>query len=100
VILGNGSLFYGNTGYFLGLLATTLGRWEEAGRLFDSAHVMHKGLESRPWVARTRIARALLCEAQGDREGPLALVERFEPEAEALGMVELARQASAIHSLP
>jgi tetratricopeptide (TPR) repeat protein len=96
VVLGNGSLFYGNNAYFLGLLATSLERWDEAEQMFDAAEAMHTQLASRPWILRVAIARAELRSECGDRDGALALIEEFAPEAESLGMIALAKQAAAI----
>jgi tetratricopeptide (TPR) repeat protein len=44
----------GSASYDLGLLATTTGRWDDAGRHFEDALRMNAKIGARPWLARTK----------------------------------------------
>lgn len=44
----------GSASYDLGLLATTMGRWDEAARHFEDALEMNAKTGVRPWLARTK----------------------------------------------
>lgn len=50
----------------LGLLATTLGRWEAAAAHFGDAHAMNGAMGARPFVARVQFEQARLRFAEHD----------------------------------
>jgi tetratricopeptide (TPR) repeat protein len=85
----------GSNGLSAGLLASCLGRWEEAERHFEQALIVNERLGARPWLVITRRAYAqmLLDRAgSGDRERAAALIAAALPEAEELSMArELVR---------
>jgi len=57
--VGHPSTYYhGSVSYYLGLLATTLSRWELAAQHFETALKMDARMGSRPYAARARYAYA------------------------------------------
>jgi tetratricopeptide (TPR) repeat protein len=72
----------------LGLLATTLSRYEDAAQHFEHALTMNMQIRSPLWVAHTQhdYARMLLRNHAGDREKALELLDEALATAEALGL--------------
>ena len=63
----------------LGILATALGRFDDAERHFRQADLMNERMGARPWLAHTRCehARMLLHrDAEGDRGRAVELLAR------------------------
>jgi len=56
----------GSVDFHLGLLAATLGRFDDASRLYESAAAMERAMGAAPFVARTRISYAELLLQKGD----------------------------------
>ncbi len=56
VVLGHGSLFFGNAGHFVGLLARELGDEDTALRLLENARAVHERMRSTPWIERSQSA--------------------------------------------
>jgi len=54
VVVGNASVCLGATSRFLGQLATTLGRWDDAERHFKHALQMNSRMSAPTWVAHTQ----------------------------------------------
>jgi hypothetical protein len=78
----------GSYGYYRGLLASCLGRWEDAGRHFADALAMNERLGARPYVVRTRRAWAAMLldrNAPGDASRAGDLIAAGRAEAERLG---------------
>jgi tetratricopeptide (TPR) repeat protein len=66
-----GELAIGSVARYLGILASTMSRWDEAARHFEDALEMNANMGARPWVAHTQhdYARMLLeRRAPGDEE--------------------------------
>jgi DNA-binding SARP family transcriptional activator/tetratricopeptide (TPR) repeat protein len=81
--------FRGAVARDLGLLATALGRFEEAERHFEAALAMNSEMGALPWLARTResYARMLLARgASGDRERSRELVADALAGCREMGM--------------
>ena len=90
---------YGSASRYLGLLATTMSRWEEAARHFDDALAMNAKMGARPFVAHTQheYARMLLARGQsGDYERALELLDSALATAQELGMKSLSDKAKAL----
>jgi predicted ATPase/DNA-binding SARP family transcriptional activator len=69
----------GSVSRYLGLLATTLGRFDQAAAHYDAALAMNERMNVRPWLAHTQADYArMLC----DRDGP----GDHERAAELLGL--------------
>jgi class 3 adenylate cyclase len=84
---------------YLGQLAATLGRYEDAARHFEAAIDFDRRLGARPLLARAQIdhARMLLERAApGDRERALRLANEALGIAHALGMQLVTERALAL----
>ena len=84
---------------YLGQLAATLGRWEEAEAHYQGALDLETGLRSPPLLARTRYwyGRLLVERARpGDDERAHDLLKSALETAELLGMARLTSQASEL----
>jgi tetratricopeptide (TPR) repeat protein len=82
-------LSLGSTSRPLGVLATLLGRLEEAARHFEEALRMNEKMGARPWVAHTQAEYAgmlLRRDAEGDRARAEALMSRAEATYDELAM--------------
>ena len=82
-------LSHGSNGYPAGLLASCLGRWEDAERHFEHALAVNERLGARPYLVRTRHAYAQMLldrNAPRDRERAAELIAAGLAEAEQLGM--------------
>ena len=95
VVMGNGSLFAGQTAHYLGMLCTALGERREAKAYFDRALRMHRAMRSEPWCLRTQAEQLHLAASEADAPpDPSAAASTIE-RAEALGMVSCADRARA-----
>jgi tetratricopeptide (TPR) repeat protein len=73
----------------LGILCTTLGRWDEAGARFERALARNRAMGALPWVARTQVEYADLLsrrDAPGDRERATAMNAEAQAAAAELGL--------------
>ena len=88
---------------YLGILASTMSRWEDAARHFEDALEMNKRMGARPWLAHTQndYARMLLArDRPGDRERAQELLEQALATYRELGMEPNAVKASSVTSMP
>lgn len=65
VFATDGLIWQGATDYYLGMLATTLGRWEAAARHFDAALALYADNDVPVWMARAQQAYAEMLVARG-----------------------------------
>jgi tetratricopeptide (TPR) repeat protein len=89
----------GSVSRYLGLLASTLARWEDAERHFEEALSMNDRIGARPWLAQTQedCARMLLTRDRGrDRERASELLGRALDSYEELGMESYASRITAL----
>jgi class 3 adenylate cyclase/tetratricopeptide (TPR) repeat protein len=96
VVVGWG-VALGSVSYSVGLLATTLGRFEEAEARFATAATTHARLGAPIWLARTRLewARMLLARGQsGDAERARELLCQALATARELGLADVERRAA------
>lgn len=99
VSAGPGIACYGSAARHLGLLATTLERWEEARAHFEQALEMHARMGARPFVAETEADFAALLHACGkgdERTRALELARSASETASELGMTGLEARANAL----
>jgi tetratricopeptide (TPR) repeat protein len=92
-------LALGSTSRPLGILATLLGRFEDAARHFEEALRMNERMEARPWLAHTQEKYAgmlLRRNAPGDRERAEELVARAQATYGELGMQDDAAKVAAL----
>jgi DNA-binding SARP family transcriptional activator len=86
----------GSTARYLGLLAATMSRWDEACRHFEHAIAMNRRMGSPPYIAHAQddYARALLARGRaGDRERALELMAGAFDGYRQLGMEAWAKRA-------
>jgi DNA-binding SARP family transcriptional activator len=87
----------GSVARYLGLLAATLGRLDDAERHFRAALEVNQRIGARPWLARTQedYARMLIARATaGDHDNALQLLADARSTYRELGMDTWAQRAS------
>ena len=97
-VIGNATACYGAASRYLGLLATTMERWEDAAQHFEDALAMNARMGARPWLAHTQheYADMLLARNQpGDRDKAMALFNEALTTARELGMRALEARITA-----
>jgi DNA-binding SARP family transcriptional activator/tetratricopeptide (TPR) repeat protein len=97
IIGGRGVYFRGAAARYLGLLAATLGREEDAVRHLEDALQTNTRAQAPPWIARSQLelARALLArDGPGDGRRAGDLLRDAELAARSLGMRSLRREAA------
>jgi eukaryotic-like serine/threonine-protein kinase len=97
--VGGSFMTVGSIGYYSGLLATTLSRWNLAERHFETAIATNERLAARPFMMRTNIAWAdmmLRRGYEGDQDHARNILIITEKSAGDLGLTALARQANAV----
>jgi hypothetical protein len=100
VVSGLGILCLGSVAHYLGMLATRLGRFDDAEACFEEAIAAEERLEAPAWCAYTRYEQAVLHltrRAPGDEARAAALVAAARPVADAHG---LRRLVDVIDALP
>lgn len=99
VVIPTGAITTGAIAHHLGLLATTLGDYEEAEAHFQTAEAIHSRIGAPTLLARTRLewARMLLARRQpGDAERGYDLLGRALATARELGLGNVERRAVAL----
>ncbi|MGH7752908.1 MAG: hypothetical protein ACREN5_08840, partial [Gemmatimonadales bacterium] len=94
-----GGVAVGAVAYHLGMLATTLGRFDEAESRFAAAAALHERTRAPTWLARTRLegARMLLDRRQpGDAERARDLLGQALATARELGLGNVERRAAGL----
>ncbi len=95
IVVGGGVVCYGAASRYLGMLATTMARWDEAVQHFEDALAMNTRMDARPWLAHTQYqyARMLLARHQSDDPAQATpLLEAALATAQELGMRALAER--------
>src|SRR5262249_51837881 len=90
---------FGSVSRYLGLLASTLGRFDDAERHFDAALEMNERMGAQPWVAHTKHAQARVLldrGAEGDETRAVELLGSALATARELGMEPLAGTVSTL----
>jgi predicted ATPase/class 3 adenylate cyclase/DNA-binding CsgD family transcriptional regulator len=89
VVVGGGVVCYGAASRYLGMLAATMERWEDAMQHFEDALAMNTRMGARPWLAHTQHQYAVMLLARhqpGDRDQAMSLLHEALATARALGM--------------
>ena len=97
ILGGRGVYFRGAVARYLGLLAATMGRADDAVRHLEDALETNARAQAPPWIARSLLdlARALLARGRpGDDLRAVDQLQRAELLARNLGMRSLAAQAT------
>lgn len=95
----DGVTWYGSVSHYLGLLAATIGRTDDAVAHFRDAIAMHERAGAHPWLARSayECARVLLARGGAEaRAAALSLSNQALEIAERIGMTGLVEQARAV----
>lgn len=102
VVVGRAAAaYYGSVLRPLGLLATTMSRWDEAESHFQSALTKHAQVGARPWLAHTQYAYAVLLlkrRKADDRKKALAFLTQALATAQELGMHGLQSKVQSLTS--
>ena len=99
VNVGQAAATLGCLSRHLGLLATTMGRWEEAEQHFHYALDAHEKAGARLWLGWTQFQYAdmlLRRDSAGDREKALSLLSQALDVAERLGLTALLERSLAM----
>jgi tetratricopeptide (TPR) repeat protein len=97
-VIGNAAACCGALSRYLGALAATLERWDEAAQHFEDAIAMNARIEAPPWLAHTKhqYAAMLLARGQsGDRDMAAGLLNASLATARKLGMSALEERVIA-----
>ena len=89
----------GSASYDLGLLATTMGRWDDAARHFEDALQMNAKLGARPWLARTKhdcAAMLIRRDSPGDGDKAFRLLTEAIAMYRQFGMPKHQEMAEAL----
>ncbi len=98
VATGAPEISTGSVSRYLGILATTMSRWDNGARHFEDAIALNERIGARPWLALTQedYAQMLLeRDAPGDREKAQELLAQAVDAYRELGMETHAARASA-----
>jgi tetratricopeptide (TPR) repeat protein len=98
-VLAGDALCWGPVSYYLGLLATTLGRWDAAAAHFEDALAMSTRLRARGLLAHIRQAYGAMVLRRGQPGDPQRgreLIGEALATAEELGMGRLMKIASRL----
>jgi len=98
IAIGSAAVFYGPVSRYLGLLASTLSRWDDAARRFDDALKMTAEMGARPFEAYVQIEYGAMLVASSrleDNEKGAALLNQGLATATELGMGKLVQDATA-----
>jgi DNA-binding CsgD family transcriptional regulator len=101
LVIGPTAACYGAAAYYLGLLAATMGRWEEAQGHFAYALAMNARMGAKPALAHTQYAYAkmLLAREQPDDRAPaMALLDEALAISLELGMHTLEERVVALRA--
>lgn len=99
VFVGYGAICGGSIAHYLGLLAATMGRLDDAESHFADAMERNARIGGTVWLARTRVdfARALLDRGRpGDRERAGTLLEQALAAASELGLAAVGRKGASV----
>jgi DNA-binding CsgD family transcriptional regulator len=92
LVFGAHTASFGAAARLLGMLATTLQRWEVAQQQFEDAIELDQRSGGRPWLAHSRHDYAVMLLRRGDgadRARALSLLETALADARQLGMAAL-----------
>jgi tetratricopeptide (TPR) repeat protein len=88
--------------HYLGLLAATISKWDEAAGHFEAALAIHARMGARPLLARAQLdyARTLFRLGSPARARGRSLLEQAIATARKLGMASLLEKAEALDARP
>ena len=98
VVVGGSVACYGAASRYLGMLAASMARWDEAEQHFQEALAMNTRTGARPWLAHTQHDYAVMLLARGqpeDHTQAMTLLEEALATARELGMRALEARLTA-----
>ncbi len=95
----NAMVCLGSTSRYIGMLATALGRFEDAERHFDDSDAMNTRLGARPLLAHTKVDRARLHLARHGRGDVARARELLQEAAAAFDELEIPYHAGKAREL-
>jgi hypothetical protein len=98
IAIGSAAVFYGPASRYLGLLAATMSRWEEAGAHFENAIQATAAMGAKPFGAYVQVEYAAMLLASGldgATDKASELLDRGLATARELGMNKLIQDAMA-----
>jgi len=101
--LAHGGVILGSTSHYLGVLATTLGRYDEAQDHFAMASSIHNRLAAPAWQARTDLECARMLakrRRRGDLERAYALCDAARARFASLGLTIWSERSAALVGQP
>src|SRR5262249_35633485 len=95
IIWAGAAAFFGSATHRLGMLATTLGRHQQAEQYLATALAFHERLGAAPWIVRTNVEQARLLLATGNHARALRLLAAAAEITTRCGMSTLAADISS-----
>ena len=92
IVIGSAAAFYGPVSRHLGLLATTMSRWDEASGHFEGCLASCQRMGARPFEAQTQCEYSAMLLARGreeDRTRAKQMFDRARATARELGMPKI-----------
>jgi tetratricopeptide (TPR) repeat protein len=99
VVIGYSVVCYGALSRYLGALAVTLERWDDATRHFEDALAMNARMQAWPWLAHTQHQYATMLLSRSlsvDRDRAFALLDSALATARRLGMRGLEERVTVV----
>ncbi len=100
VAIGYPEISLGSLSRFLGILASTTGRYEDAARHFEDALAMNERIGARPWLARAQDDYAQMLRRRGkagDTAKARLLLDNARTAYRELGMRSSASNGAYVH---
>jgi class 3 adenylate cyclase/tetratricopeptide (TPR) repeat protein len=98
-VVANAPAISGSVSFYLGLLATTLHRFDEAESRFAAAEAVHERVDAIAWLARTRLEWARMLFARGrptDAERARELLDQALASARTFGLANIERRVTQL----
>jgi tetratricopeptide (TPR) repeat protein len=92
-LAGVAIVYWGSVSWYLGLLAATLGRLEDAEARFAQAEATYRRIGAPAWLARTRLEWARIA---GDAGHAQRMLEQALATSRRLGLAKVGRDALAL----
>jgi DNA-binding CsgD family transcriptional regulator len=99
LLVGPTAACFGAASRYLGLLAATMGRWQEAQQHFEDALAVNARMGAKPWLAHTQQTYAAMLLARGragDQERAMSLLAGALTLSHDLGMQALQQRVMAL----
>jgi len=100
VMIGHGVACYGSADRYLGMLAATLGRTDDAREHFELALDLNRSMGARTWLAHTAYEYGRLLAEDGEPQRAQRLLSEAVSIAEAVGMPNLLARAQGLLAEP